>query len=127
MRPQFVQAGPLRCGKGMAGKACHAFASTTWFGLTQALDLMESLCRSIVAAFVFLDFSDGDVIDADAAVRASEAMAAELQSASQEERAAFIRTCEREAAAIRSTSGDARMARFIAELPLTTGLVGDGA
>ena len=28
---------PLRYGKGMAGKACHAFGSTTRFGLTQAL------------------------------------------------------------------------------------------
>ena len=25
---------PLRYGKGMAGEACHAFASTTRFGLT---------------------------------------------------------------------------------------------
>jgi len=28
---------PLRSGKGMADKACHAFASTTQFGLTQVL------------------------------------------------------------------------------------------
>src|SRR3546814_16763850 len=28
---------PLRYTKGMAGKACHAFGSTTRFGLTQAL------------------------------------------------------------------------------------------
>ena len=35
---------PLRYGKGMAGKACHAFASTTPFGLTQALDhLVKSI------------------------------------------------------------------------------------
>ena len=27
----------FRSGKGMAEKACHAFASTTQFGLTQAL------------------------------------------------------------------------------------------
>ena len=30
----------LRYGKGMAGKACHAFASTTQVGLTQALERM---------------------------------------------------------------------------------------
>lgn len=30
---------PLRSSKGMAGKACHAFASTTRFGLTQALGI----------------------------------------------------------------------------------------
>ena len=34
---------PLRYGKGMAGKACHAFASTTRFGLTQALGLMRNI------------------------------------------------------------------------------------
>jgi len=32
---------PLRSGKGMAERACHAFASTTRFGLTQALGLLE--------------------------------------------------------------------------------------
>jgi len=31
---------PLRSSKGMAGKACHAFASTTRFGLTHALGLI---------------------------------------------------------------------------------------
>ena len=30
---------PLRYTKGMAGKACHVFGSTTRFGLTQALGL----------------------------------------------------------------------------------------
>ena len=34
---------PLRYGKGMAGKACHAFASTTRFGLTQVLGLMGDI------------------------------------------------------------------------------------
>ena len=34
---------PLRYGKGMAGKACHAFASTTRFGLTQALYAAETV------------------------------------------------------------------------------------
>ena len=32
----------LRNGKSVAGKACHAFASTTQVGLTQALGLMRS-------------------------------------------------------------------------------------
>ncbi len=32
---------PLRYSKVMAGKACHAFASTTRFGLTQALGRMK--------------------------------------------------------------------------------------
>ena len=32
---------PLRYTKGMAGKACHAFASTTRFGLTQVLALYD--------------------------------------------------------------------------------------
>ena len=35
----------LRYTKGMAGKACHAFGSTTQFGLTQALGRSESLWR----------------------------------------------------------------------------------
>lgn len=82
---------------------------------------MERLCKSLVAAFVFLEFSGDDVVDPDAAVGASEAMAAELQSASQEERAAFIRACAQEVAA----SCDVRVAQFISELPLHIGIAGD--
>ena len=36
----------LRYGKGMAEKACHAFASTTQVGLTQALGLMSHIVIS---------------------------------------------------------------------------------
>src|SRR5690606_17992938 len=35
----------LRYTKGMAGKACHAFGSTTQFGLTQALGSMETITK----------------------------------------------------------------------------------
>lgn len=84
---------------------------------------MERLCKSLVAAFVFLELSGDGVVDPDAAVGASEAMAAELQSASQEEKAAFIRACAQEAAA----SGDARVVQFIAELPRQIGIAGDEA
>ena len=35
----------LRYGKSVAEKACHAFASTTQVGLTQALGLLGEQCR----------------------------------------------------------------------------------
>ena len=37
---------PLRSSKGMAERACHAFASTTRFGLTQALDRARRRVRA---------------------------------------------------------------------------------
>jgi hypothetical protein len=88
---------------------------------------MESLCKSLISALVFLELSGDDVVDPDSAIAAAEAIAAELQSASAEEKAAFIRACAQEAAAIRSTSRDTPMAQFIAGLPHSTGLIDDEA
>src|SRR5690606_31239339 len=48
----------LRYTKGMAGKACHAFGSTTQFGLTQALGGMESIRVVQIAARPGLDSPD---------------------------------------------------------------------
>ncbi|PPT85137.1 hypothetical protein XarzCFBP7410_07935 [Xanthomonas arboricola pv. zantedeschiae] len=84
---------------------------------------MENLCKSLIAAFVFLEFSGNDVVDPDSAVAAMEAMTAELRSSSPEEKEALIRTCAQQAAAFRSASHDARIARFIADLPQATGLI----
>src|SRR3546814_408322 len=39
---------PLRYTKGMAGKACHAFGSTTRFGLTQALGAMSKTSATLL-------------------------------------------------------------------------------
>ncbi|WP_115560819.1 hypothetical protein [Xanthomonas arboricola] len=84
---------------------------------------MEHLCKSLIAAFVFLEFSGNDVVDPDSAIEAMEAMTLELQSSSAEEKEALIRTCAQEAAAIRSASRDERLANFIADLPHATGLM----
>ncbi|MBV6843752.1 hypothetical protein KWH29_00015 [Xanthomonas campestris pv. paulliniae] len=84
---------------------------------------MESLCRSLIAAFVFLELSGDDVVDPDSAISAAEGIAAELQGASLEERTAFVRVCEQEAA----TSRDQRFAHFVAGLPYSTGLIDDEA
>ena len=43
---------PLRYTKGMAEKACHAFGSTTRFGLTQALGLMDTILRFMLLASI---------------------------------------------------------------------------
>ncbi|MCP3048443.1 hypothetical protein K6X13_15280 [Xanthomonas euvesicatoria pv. allii] len=88
---------------------------------------MESLCRSLIAAFVFLELSGDDVVDADSAISAAEGMAAELQGASLEERRTFVRICEQEAVAIKSTSRDQRVAHFVAGLPYSIGLIDDEA
>ncbi|MBB4606211.1 MULTISPECIES: hypothetical protein [Xanthomonas] len=84
---------------------------------------MEHLCKSLIAAYVFLEFSGDDLIDPDAAVKAMEAMTAELQSSSAEEKEALIQTCAQEAAALRSASHDEQIAQFIADLPQATGLI----
>ena len=88
---------------------------------------MESLCKSLIAAFVFLELSGDDVVDPDSAITAAEGMAAGLQRASLGERTAFIRVCEQEAAAIKSASRDRRIAQFVAGLPYSTGLIDDEA
>ncbi|NIJ82208.1 hypothetical protein [Xanthomonas cannabis] len=86
---------------------------------------MEHLCKSLLAAFVFLELSGDDVVNPDSAIKAMEAMTAELQSSSAEEMQALIRTCAQEAAAIRSASRDERLASFIAHLPQAIGLIED--
>ena len=60
---------PLRYGKGMAGKACHAFASTTRFGLTQALGAMSEVTVILKSAsptgvvLLFTQNGDSDLVD----------------------------------------------------------------
>ncbi|ASK94183.1 hypothetical protein KWH04_20155 [Xanthomonas campestris pv. trichodesmae] len=88
---------------------------------------MESLCKSLIAAFVFLELSGDDVVDPDSAMTAAEGMAAELQGASLEERTAFIRVCEQEAAAGKSASRDQAITQFVAGLPYSIGLIDDEA
>ncbi|MFA1260365.1 hypothetical protein ACDI97_02685 [Xanthomonas axonopodis pv. fascicularis] len=88
---------------------------------------MESLCKSLIAAFVFLELSGDDVVDPDSAITAAEGMAAELRGASLEEKMTFVRVCEQEAVAIKSASRDQRAAHFVAGLPYSTGLIDDEA
>ncbi|WP_228324509.1 hypothetical protein [Xanthomonas dyei] len=88
---------------------------------------MENLCKSLIAAFVFLEFSGDDVVDPDSAIGAMEEMTAQLQSSSAEEKDALIRTCAQEAAAIRSASRNEQLAQFIAELPQATCLIDYGS
>lgn len=88
---------------------------------------MESLCKAIITAFVFLELSSDDVVDPDSAIATLEAIAAELQAASLEERAAFIRTCSQEATTGHWNSGNKHIAQFIAELPRSIGLLDEEA
>ena len=57
---------------------------------------MNNLAKAIIGAVAFLEFSDDDIVDPDAAVQAMEDIAAALQKASPEELAALRAELDRE-------------------------------
>ena len=54
---------------------------------------MKSLCTAIIDVACFLELSDDQVVQSDAAVGALEQIASALQDASPEERQAFLEAC----------------------------------
>lgn len=84
---------------------------------------MKHLCRAIIWNACFLELSGDDVIDPDSAVKALEDIAAALQEATEEEKAAFIESCSDEAEQLRTASSQSKTADFIASLPSAIGLV----
>ena len=63
---------PFRCSKVMAGKACHGFASTTRFGLTQASGRMMKIIASCCLCFLAFSASATKVRPVEIAELASE-------------------------------------------------------
>lgn len=83
---------------------------------------MKSLCRAIIWSACFLEMSEDDVIDPDSALKALEEIAATLQGATEDEKRAFIATCEEEANALTEEPATAETAEFVRGLPATLGL-----
>jgi 5'-deoxynucleotidase YfbR-like HD superfamily hydrolase len=57
---------------------------------------MKALAQAVVHAFVFLELSDDEAVDSDAAVDAMEMLAADLQECSEEEKAALEKAVSEE-------------------------------
>ena len=85
---------------------------------------MENLCRVIIWSASFLEHSGDDIIDPDSAVKALEDMAFQIQRASDEEKTAFIETCQTEAARLEQeqTPGFSGTADYIRGLPESMGI-----
>jgi hypothetical protein len=85
---------------------------------------MKSLCRAIIWSACFLEMSEDDIVDPDAAVKALEDMASTLQAATKEEKAAFVSACTEEADRLVKDAGQgyAKTAEFVRGLPSALGL-----
>ena len=83
---------------------------------------MKHLCQAIIWSACFLELSEDDVIDPDAAVKALEDIAAALQSATDEEKRAFIAECAAEAGRLQAKPEYAATADFVRNLPSYAGL-----
>jgi len=85
---------------------------------------MKNLCRAIIGSACFLELSQDDIVDPDAAVKALEDIASALQGATQAEKEAFRHACSEEALRLEKDAGPgyARTAEFIRSLPESVGI-----
>lgn len=86
---------------------------------------MESLAKAVVCAFAFLELSGDDVVDPDSAVSAMESMSAELQTCTDEEKAALRKVIVAELHAQQARSADGSVIEFYRDLMLSIGLEDD--
>ena len=84
---------------------------------------MKNLCRAIIWSSCFLELSDDDVIDPDAAVKALEDIAAALQEATDDEKTAFVIACREEADKLVGNPAYTKTAEFIRSLPVAVGIL----
>jgi len=80
---------------------------------------MKNLCRAIIWNACFLEMSGDDIVDPDSAVKALEDMAVIMQAATEEEKRAFIDTCNAEAERLERGEPPSyvKTAAFIRSLP----------
>jgi hypothetical protein len=85
---------------------------------------MKSLCRAIIWTTCFLEMSEADVVDPDAAIKVLEDLADTMQGATNEEKRAFIATCADEADRLQRDDFPPyrKTAEFIRSLPQSLGL-----
>lgn len=77
----------------------------------------QNLARAIANVAIFLEFSNGDLINEDASVEALEQLAADLQMMDDPSRAALAKALKEIA-----ESYDGEFAAFVAELPESLGI-----
>ncbi len=85
---------------------------------------MRNLYRAIICSACSLELSSDGVVDPDSAIKALEEMAATLQSATREEKEAFVGACADESSRLMEALGnqDPRVAEFLRTLPMTIGI-----
>ena len=83
---------------------------------------MDSLARSLLCTFAFLELSDDETIDPDAAVSAMESMTAVLRSCTDEEKAALKKAIEAELDLRNSRDADETELEFYRNLMVNLGL-----
>ena len=79
----------------------------------------ECLSRALLHVAMFLEFSDDDVVDPDAAVAQMEQMAASLSSLGPPERTAFLAVCDK---MVGEHATDPKRAKYLAAFGDTHGL-----
>jgi hypothetical protein len=72
---------------------------------------MKSLAQAVVESAAFLELSDDDIVDPDAAVQAQEAIASSLSDAAEEEKNALLAYCRERAAEIPTSGSPSDMKR----------------
>lgn len=83
----------------------------------------QALMKALVEVMAFLELSDDDIVDPDAAIRMMEEIVAELQRLTRAERQSFIDFVGRMAADEAAANGRTPRLQFLERVPESSGLL----